>query len=611
MTFSSRPMRRSSLLGPWGVGSMVPFPNDESLMIAGLDMWRYHDPSAFQIKENRLKKLLGVDELRWPPDFRKRETDSQNYNLTIPAVRFPRWHYCPFCGTMYRASFYGTQPVCDAFEWSTGRKCNKNFHRKLIPERFIAVCADGHIDDFPVVEWIHRDNHEYNPNTCRIRRSTGGVTSGLSGIIYECTCGAKRSLAGATRSGALKTIGYKCRGSKPWLGIESDNTCGREDVKVLLRGASNVWFPYTRSSIQIPTSGSIKDRKIASIVENSYERILSFRSDGMLNKDVINYLAEEHSVDGDKLYDSFVNKINNVEKVSAIDEHTSDNDYRFSEYKVLIANSGSDIEGFHSINYPIASYHHRIHNFFKSISLVPKLKETRALVGFSRIDAPNMSISESKKMMRLDSENWLPAIEVFGEGIFFEFDKDKLDSWANRMDVKERINKLQQTYGNSLFGKNDGGELQPEYVLIHTFAHLIINQLSFECGYGSSAIRERIYSERTTKSLNMNGVLIYTASGDSDGSLGGLVRQGKCGRIENTVIGAMENAMWCTSDPICIQSSGQGPESCNLAACHNCTLLPETCCECGNRLLDRGLVVGTLSNPELGYFHDIRHQKKL
>ena len=143
-------------------------------------------------------------------------------------------------------------------------------------------------------------------------------------------------------------------------------------------------------------------------------------------------------------------------------------------------------------------------------------------------------------------------------------------------------------------------------MLIHTFAHLIINQLSFECGYGSSSIRERLYCEIGENNYNMAGVLIYTASGDAEGSLGGLVRQGEKGRIDDTIISALKNALWCTSDPVCIQSSGQGTDSCNLAACHNCAILPETCCENGNRLLDRGVVIGTLFEPHIGFFSDVR-----
>ena len=92
MSFNNRPMRRSALIGPWGVGAVVPFPNDESLMIAGLDKWRYNNAGAFVIEDERLQKRLGVRELRWPPDFREHNADSENCNLKIPAVRFPRWH---------------------------------------------------------------------------------------------------------------------------------------------------------------------------------------------------------------------------------------------------------------------------------------------------------------------------------------------------------------------------------------------------------------------------------------------------------------------------------------------------------------------------------------
>lgn len=174
-----------------------------------------------------------------------------------------------------------------------------------------------------------------------------------------------------------------------------------------------------------------------------------------------------------------------------------------------------------------------------------------------------------------------------------------MEEWAQRPAVLARLRNLQDSYRNSKFGANVTGDLRPEFVLIHTFAHLIINQLSFECGYGSSSIRERIYCEKAENEYGMYGVLIYTASGDSEGSLGGLVRQGAKDHIEDTIRDAVRNAAWCSSDPVCIQSYGQGPESCNLAACHNCALLPETCCECGNRLLDRGTVVGTLDNKSI------------
>ena len=171
--------------------------------------------------------------------------------------------------------------------------------------------------------------------------------------------------------------------------------------------------------------------------------------------------------------------------------------------------------------------------------------------------------------------------------------------------VKNRISILDNWYEKIRTQRNLGVEsLNPRFVLLHTFAHILINQLSNDCGYGSSALRERIYCDSNDEIENMNGILIYTASGDSEGSLGGLVRQGKPGRIENEIILALENTKWCSSDPVCIQSLGQGPDSCNLAACHNCVLLPETSCERGNRLLDRGLLIGTFDNKEIGFFND-------
>ena len=616
MSLSIRPMRRSALIGPWGVGAIVPFPNDESLMIAGLDMWRYNNERQFVIEDERLIKRLGVKELRWPPDFRDRNEDPENCNLTIPAVRFPTWLYCPFCGTMRKVTFYSDEkaPECDCFQWKNGRKCNPSnkYRHRLIPERFVVVCPNGHIDDFPVAEWLHSDwRYHYNPTTCRIRRSTGGASASLTGVFYECTCGAKKSIAGATRPGALGKIGYHCNSSQPWLGISSEDgefcNCNPDDIKVLLRGATNVWFADTRSSIHIPTDSESTSRKIIDILDTNYNTLKNHRINGEWNREIINFLAERANIDKETLFNAFIERERNIECTTESSEEMSEDEYRLAEYKVLIKNSGSDKQDFHSTNYPITYYNPVIQKYFKSISLVPKLRETRAFVGFSRLDYNDIPIAERKKMLRTGNENWLPAIEVCGEGIFFEFNDELLSQWARSANVKARIAMLDHSYKESKSGKAVSGSLRPEFVLIHTFAHLIINQLSFECGYGSSSIRERIYCEKTSNLYKMNGVLIYTASGDSEGSLGGLVRQGKPGRIEDTIKDAIQNALWCTSDPICIQSLGQGPESCNLAACHNCALLPETCCENKNRLLDRGVVVGLLDDVDVGFFKELRN----
>ncbi len=608
-----RPMRRNALIGPWGVGSIVPFPNDESLMIAGLDMWRYNRPENYVIKDDRLTRRIGVQELRWPPDYREKSADSENYHLTVPAVRFPTWYYCPFCGSMRQTTYYEPQPECDAYQWKKGRSCSLKgkFRRKMIPESFVVICPEGHIEDFPVAEWLHHDcGHPYDSTKCRIRRSTGGASAGLSGVFYECSCGARKSIAGATSFGALKRIDYRCKGSKPWLGIYKDEEkecgCTGEDVRVVLRGATNVWFANTMSSICIPTNGDVTDLKIIGIVNEVFDTLNNSRTNGEFDKNLITFLAQTKNVDPDQLYDAILEKADMVAKVPEVNEDTSEDEYRLAEYKVLVKNSGNDSDDFHSINRPINEFDASIRPYFKSISLVPKLRETRAFVGFSRLEPSQKKLKELKAELRLGSASWLPAVETFGEGIFIEFDEKRLSEWAENPSVIKRAKKMGMAFKNSLFGRELKGDLRPEYVMLHTFAHLLINQLSFECGYGSSSIRERIYCEKGKNNLHMAGVLIYTASGDSEGSLGGLVRQGEKGRIEDTIISALRNALWCTSDPVCIQSPGQGTDSCNLAACHNCAVLPETCCENGNRLLDRGVVIGTIDEPEIGFFSSVR-----
>lgn len=364
MAFSNKPMRRSALIGPWGVGAIVPFPEDESLMIAGLDMWKYSDPTLFLIKDERLQRRLGVRELRWPPDFREKNADPQNCHLTIPAVRFPTWHYCPYCGSMEKTTFYQQQPVCDCYPWSNGRRCNPSHRnkRKLIPERFVVICPNGHIDDFPVAEWLHDDDkYEYHPveegGKCKIRRSTGGTSASLSGVYYECTCGAKKSIAPAMLPGALGRVGYRCRGTKPWLGLEKDDenpcSCDPKELRIVLRGATNVWFADTRSSIYIPTDDEKTTRKIIAILDRYYDQVSASRHDGEWNRTVIDFLADTNHVDGEVLFQAFLKREAGLDGLPDVSEEMSEDAYRLAEYNVLIKSSGSDGQPFYTKNYPM------------------------------------------------------------------------------------------------------------------------------------------------------------------------------------------------------------------------------------------------------------------
>jgi hypothetical protein len=299
-------------------------------------------------------------------------------------------------------------------------------------------------------------------------------------------------------------------------------------------------------------------------------------------------------------------KNNNIEHSGDTPQDTLiEVDYRWQEYRVFC----HDIqEGYPKTNLLIRSssinnYGDFVNSFFDRISLLHKLRETRAFEGFSRIFPDELTREEQWKLISTEKKRWLPAVIVRGEGIFLKFREDKLNQWLDKSGSAhdERLSTINANLGRMRQRRHQEAKIvTPKYLLIHTLAHLLINQLVYQCGYGSASLRERIYSADGTHP--MAGVLIYTAAGDSEGTMGGLVRMGQPDYFEGILARALEKARWCSSDPVCIESKGQGPDNCNLGACHSCALLPETSCEEQNRLLDRGVVVGTLEQPDVGYF---------
>jgi len=242
----------------------------------------------------------------------------------------------------------------------------------------------------------------------------------------------------------------------------------------------------------------------------------------------------------------------------------------------------------------------------RRVCLVRKLRETRALAGFTRILPANGPRDQRLQQLSSGGLDWLPATIVRGEGILLEFHPKPLQEWQNNPRVMARINGLSTRMNEQRVVRGlEPREVTPKFVLLHTLAHVLIEQLSFECGYGSASLRERIYCELDSDAKPMQGILIYTASGDSEGTLGGLVRQGESGRLETTFLEGLRRASWCSSDPVCIESIAQGTDNANLAACHGCVLVSETSCEEGNRLLDRALLVGELEDRGSGFFSGV------
>lgn len=601
-------IRRDSLISPWGVGAIVPFPHDESLMVSGLDFWfdEEHNYEDFLIVDERLSKRLGGKQFVMPPDYREFSQDSQHAEMKIPAVRFPLWHYCPVCGNMEKIGASGERQRCSGeIRKANGKEtyCSKHKGKTkslpiLVPERFIAVCKKGHIEDFPIMEWVHKKSDKPITSSCRLVRSTGGSSASLSGIRYTCACGASATMSGAFGWGALDKIGYKCTGNRPWLGSNRKEECG-EQLLVLQRGASNVWFADVISSVYIPWLPKYKNQNTKECVERGVKKFASARTDGKIDEDTIrkyilkNQLLEE-DIDAEEAFKEILATLRNTQKS---DTPQSEDEYRKQEFDVLTSTVGKPKDELYCINYSSAKYNGL--KFLVSISLVHKLRETRVFHGFKRISPDDSTFSAVISVRELP---WLPAVKNSGEGIMFEFDRKRLEEWVKQDKIINRVKIIEQNLKNT--GRLTNERINPIYILLHTFAHCLITALSCESGYSNASIRERIYCSKyiDENAPQMAGVLIYTASGDAEGSLGGLVRQGLPGRIENVIKRAISEAKWCAADPVCIQSTGQGQYGCNLAACLNCALLPETSCENKNMLLDRGLLIGTLDDISIGYF---------
>lgn len=591
---SNYKIRRTQLFGPWGVGAIMPCPNDESLMIAGLDALPSDSVEKLEpIHDDRLARLIGVKNLLMPPD--------PDAGVVLPAVRFPRWLYCPFCHQMEMVSEFtsGTR-TC------TSEKC-RGKRRRLIPERFIVICPEGHFDDFPVMEWVHHGDP--GPGEHVISRVTQGGSASLGDIVYKCSCGARRSLNGATRPGALAEIGYSCKGSKPWLGIQSSEChCSPDSLRVVQRGGNNVWYPDVASSIFIPDGMS---EQVQRCLEANYANIAEAEAAGQKAFDlVVRTAAKAGGVDAASLASAY-----RMKREGKDSESMSEGDYRLEEFGVLCDSREQQDHVFESKSLSPNNYAADFfHESFSGISLVSTLKETRALVGFSRL-VPDvkrgLSFSDRRKDLSRRELDWTMATQSTGEGIFIDFNDKRLVEWLARPSVLDRAMVMQRNYDRACSARGvEAKKINPAFVMIHTFSHVLMLGLASECGYSAASVRERIYCDRfidpEDRHPNMNGVLLYTASGDSEGSLGGLVRSGRPGRFEGIVQRSIDSACWCSSDPVCIESQGQGPESCNLAACYSCALVPETSCEAGNRLLDRAMLIGTIEQPEIGFFDIFR-----
>lgn len=614
-------LRQSQLITPFGVGALHISSDGISLITGGLDYWMLADyvgpefvEAEFRIEEPRLQRILNVDFFFCPPDFRRQDRyapNQVNKEIKIPLFRFPRTYFCQRCGLIqFLMSTDRSIPPCE---------CNGN-NKKVVPVPLVAICDHGHAQDFPWHEWAHKNSSPTCSNNKLYFRDTG--RPGLGGLLVECKeCGKDRSLFNVTSasdhehsilSDSLSENGerYLCRGEKPWLHNFKDQTCSRP-LRASLRSASNLYFPVVRSAIHIPYPGIPK--KLQMLFNHNSE--LTTVLDLVPNIQISLLMSKFHELNefGDdeiaKAVQVYIEeKEKSKEPVQGKRISEIQQGLRQEEYKVLGESCNADDLKVRKID--LRKYSNVVGEFFGAVCLVERLRETRALAGFTRIfPDTEMNSDELQRLMRgtapARGRRWLPANIIYGEGIFLLLDEKRLHRWETLPAVIARTENLVRNYAKAQAARKlPHKDLSPRFVLIHTLAHLLINQMTYEAGYSSASLRERLYVS-PDGDQQMHGLLIYTAAGDSDGTMGGLVNLGEPGQLEKTLEQALENARWCSADPVCMEMGdhgGQGPDNCNLAACHNCGLVPETACEEFNRFLDRGLVIGSEQNKEMGFF---------
>lgn len=616
-------VRASQAVLQYGVGAMVDFP-DQTLMTSAPEYWQER---VEQIHDERLEKALKVDYFGMPGN-----KDEVKFAEGISYVRFPEWYFCPKCRRFQPLSAWiaeykrtAKQKQLDSDPEMVKHMSCPTDHQSLVVARIVTACEHGHISDFPWVEWAHCQNIGGAKKVCsnpKLTFKTGASsTEGLEGLEIACeTCHARATLKGAFDKGKLEALDRKyageyhfmCKGQHPWK--HKRESCDLYP-RVLQRGSSSVYFPVISSSLVIPPYSSMLTTKI----QNSS----SFAKCKDSIADMIRYMPSAKEAFISTMITEYSPRIAleigaDVEQVKAVlvrrwqspeeEEYTTSSfRFRVEEYEALsgeISIGSSEYGDFLRESTIISEYDLP---FLKSISLIHKIREVQALTGFTRIKPSDRTESFKDQPnivpVKEPDTNWYPAYQVRGEGIFIEFDENVINAWrSNNTAVQRRVDALNEKYKESFLGASSPRTISAKFLLLHTVAHLLIKQLSFECGYSIASLKERIYCAEASDGKLMSGILIYTASGDSEGTMGGLVRQGRKDLFPQLFRKAIESAVTCSNDPVCSLSSGQGRESLNLSACYSCTLIPETSCEEFNIFLDRGVVAGTYSDRQIGFF---------
>ena len=581
-------LRPTQVVTQHGPGAIVDLP-EISVIVAGIDQWKVKGTD--HVSEPRLEAFLNGASLFRPPKPGPAAFGG------VPAYLFPEWLVCPILKCRMLApkeNFTWIAPPAGEFRCPRQSRHGGKSQVPAFPARFMTACPKGHLDDFPWDNWVH----SAGGGTCGgpLRLEDEGRSGSINDLVVRCEgCDVRRRMGGVFEPGALKD----CSGRRPWLGLSDYEIACKKPPRVILRGASNAYFPVVASALSIPPYSD----PIRMAIAPFSERLLMVDTiDGIIR-------AGDRGLLGDLLTRYTPDQILAATK----DEMTEVQDLRPDEYRAFLnppepAQPPHEFEVRH-VGVPSVRAADRL----VTVAAATRLREVRALRGFTRIES-GVDIGELADVAQLDVDiapigpkdiSWRPAVELRGEGVFVSIEEQVIQDWESTLEIAARTRALSVKFREYQADRSvEATRWQPfpgmRFVLLHTLAHVLIRRLCLDAGYSSSALRERIYS--ASGSDPMAGLLIYTASSDSEGSLGGLVDQATPDSLGSVLFEALRETELCAQDPLCGAGEISGAAGLNGAACHACLLLPETSCEASNRLLDRAVLVETVGRFGRSFF---------
>jgi Domain of unknown function (DUF1998) len=597
-------IRQSQIVTTFGPGAMVDL-TDHAVIIAGLDHWAgYKDhPITEERLAAKVKALLGVPSIDFyaPPADR----DDPNADVTgITAWLFPEWFVAQY-EERNIATGARSRPLVSRMDLVKGSYERDRKKHRVVPVRFVQACLRGHVSDIGWQLFVHG-----NEDKCRraLWMEERGTSGDLTDITIRCECGKSKALSAATKLNDVP-LGY-CNGPRPWLGNFARERCGSSGAgakvqvnRLLVRSASNAYFAQTLSVISIPEpAGAL--RQAVDSVWLDFLQYADSKADIARERKKQKVSAALEGFSDDEVW-------NDVERRKAGGAPVT-RGIREVELETLLSapdQAGEDHPDglFHARAIPIPRGEPSLTKKLSTVVKVHRLREVIAQVGFTRFEAAVADVNgelalEVERAALSLNQSWVPAVENRGEGVFVAFDSNAVQAWLIRPAVKTRGDQL-------IAGFDAWKTLHPgvtakfpslPYILLHSLSHLLITAVALECGYAASSIRERIYVGESGY-----GILLYTASPDAEGTLGGLVHSAD--RIDQYLREALELGQLCANDPACAQHQPDNRQEERFllgAACHGCLLLAESSCERRNDFLDRSLVVPTVDGDGAAFFDE-------